>query len=281
MASKSSKTRPKPASQTKDVRARRSNKAAPSRAVATAVDDVLFGRVAEILEQARSQVARTVNTAMVAAYWLVGREIVEVEQSGKHRADYGESLIVQLSERLRASFGKGFGRQNLRSMRSFYLAFPRGSALPEIRQAAPGELAAKRQALPGQSPAPAFSPAISWTHHLELLKVTNPEAGSFYEIEATRQAWSTRQLERQVAALLYERLANSRTPEKVLALGSDGQEVAKPTDVTKDPFVLEFLDLANIPAYTSAMSSKRSLTVSRRSCSSWARASASSDARFA
>lgn len=102
------------------------------------------------------------------------------------------------------TFGKGFGQQNLRYMRAFYLAFPRGSALPEIRQALPGELDAKRQAPPGGSGAPPFSPALGWTHYLMLTRVTNPGARAFYEIEAARQAWSTRQLERQIAALFYE-----------------------------------------------------------------------------
>lgn len=215
----------------------------PTDARVTGTSDGLFDRVAQILEEARAQVARTVNTAMVAAYWLIGREIVDVEQAGKERADYGEEVIDQLAGRLATSFGKGFGRQNLRYMRAFYLAFPTGSALPEIRQALPGELKRKRQAAPGQSDPPPFSPAISWTHYLALLRVTNPAARAFYEIEAARQAWSTRQLERQIAALLYERLAGNRTPDKVLALARDGQEVAKPSDVIKDPFVLEFLQL--------------------------------------
>jgi predicted nuclease of restriction endonuclease-like (RecB) superfamily len=185
---------------------------------------------------------------MVSAYWLIGREIVEVEQGGKERAGYGEDLITKLAQRLVTAFGKGFARQNIRYMRAFYLAFPNGSALPEIRQALPGELDAKRQALPGESSAPPFSPALGWTHYLLLTRVANPAARTFYEIEAAREAWSTRELERQIAALLYERLANHRTPEKVRALAREGQEVAKPSDVIKDPFVLEFLDLREHPA---------------------------------
>src|SRR4051812_1409559 len=118
--------------------------------------DQLYRRVARILEQARSQVARTVNTAMVHAYWQVGREIVEVEQAGDHRAGYGENLLERLAARLSRTFGKGFSIQNLRSMRQFYLSFPGGSALPEIRQALPGESGVAirseiRQALPGES----------------------------------------------------------------------------------------------------------------------------------
>jgi len=225
----------------KPVRATAGRKNSKLDAPAVDVNDGLYRRVAEILEQARAQVARTVNTAMVTAYWLVGREIVEVEQSGEERANYGEDQVKQLSARLVRSFGKGFGWRNLFSMRAFYLAFPNGSAVPEILQALPAK--SEDAKTPRKSDPPAFSPAISWTHYLVLLRVANPAARAFYEIEATHQAWSTRQLERQIAALLYERLANSRTPDKVLALAREGQEVATPSDVIKDPFVLEFLEL--------------------------------------
>ncbi|HEX4422292.1 MAG TPA: DUF1016 N-terminal domain-containing protein [Kofleriaceae bacterium] len=153
-------------------------------------DEQLYDRVAEILEQARSQVARTVNTAMVQSYWLIGREIVEVEQVGQARAGYGDEIIELLSTRLRTGFGKGFSVANLRKMRQFYLAFPNGSALPEIRstlsselQGPPGlpgrsdgsirstlssELLAGRQAM--------FSVALAWSHYLVLMRVSRPDA---------------------------------------------------------------------------------------------------------
>jgi predicted nuclease of restriction endonuclease-like (RecB) superfamily len=207
----------------------------------------LYTRVAQILEHARAHVARTVNITMVSAYWLIGREIIVVEQGGAERAAYGAALIENLAQRLTATFGKGYGRQNLRYMRSFYLAFPTGSALPEIRQTTSGELAEKRQKPPGESEAPRFSPALSWTHYLILSRVANPTARAFYEIEAARERWVTQALERQIAALLYERLASQRPVEKVRALASEGQQVSKPGDVIKDPFVLEFLDVREHP----------------------------------
>lgn len=233
-------------------------------------DHGLYERVAQILEQARRQVVRTVNAAMVQSYWLIGREIVEVEQAGEQRAGYGEALIARLAARLLKVFGKGFSVQNLRLMRQLYLTFPMGSALPEIRQAAPGESASAlprvpsmvskrgrriRQAAPGESraplvlggAAPAFPPALGWTHYVILMRVPSPAARAFYEIEAAREAWSTRQLERQIGALLFERLARSRDPERVRALARDGHDVAAPADVIKDPFVLEFLDLREHP----------------------------------
>jgi len=237
-------------------------------------DDLLYDRIAQILEQARSQVARTVNTAMVQAYWLIGREIVEVEQDGEQRAGYGEELIQRLSLRLQGVFGKGFSVATLRRIRQFYQAFPLGSALPEIRaallsessgavhqalpvasdergiaQAAPAQSEADiRAALPRELRTSMFPPGLGWTHYLILIKVTRPEARAFYEIEAARECWSTRELERQIGALLFDRLAKNRDPEAVLALARRGQEVAKPADVIKDPFVLEFLDLAEHPA---------------------------------
>ncbi len=242
MASKSNKQKPK---------APRVAKARPAKAkrrvtAANESDDDanLYARVAEILEQAQAQVARTVDVAMVNAYWLIGREIVEVEQAGSTRAAYGEEVLDRLSARLRARFGEGFGVRTLRSIRRFYLVFPEGSAIPEIRKALPAEStrASIRKAVLSEF-TQRFPLSLGWTHYLILMKVANPAARAFYEIEAARQAWSTRQLERQIAALLYERLANHRTPDKVLALARDGQEIAKPSDVIKDPFVLEFLDL--------------------------------------
>jgi predicted nuclease of restriction endonuclease-like (RecB) superfamily len=213
-------------------------------------DDQLYQKVAEILEQARGQVARTVNTAMVQAYWLIGREIVEVEQAGEQRAGYGDELIRRLAARLTSIYGQGFSAPNLRRMRQFYLVFPKGSALPEIRSALPSESGEGeiRSALPSNSAAAVFPPALGWTHYVILMRVTNPAARAFYEIEAAREAWSTRQLERQIGALLFDRLAKHRDPEAVLALAHNGQEVATPADVIKDPFVLEFLDLREHPA---------------------------------
>jgi len=159
-------------------------------------EDQLYGRVAEILEQARGQVARTINTAMVQAYWLIGREIVEVEQAGATRAGYGAELIARLSKRLRARFGEGFGVRTLELVRRFYVAFPNGSAIP--------------QTLSAESELTSFSPALSWSHYVVLSRVTRAHARSFYEIEAARERWSVRQLERQIGALLFDRLANHR-----------------------------------------------------------------------
>jgi len=190
---------------------------------------------------------------MVHAYWLVGREIAEDELGGKDRADYGEQVVKRLAERLRERFGRGFSYPNVKRMRQFYLAFPNGSALPEA--AASGE---KGSAPSSQSEhpekgstalsqfsggRPLFPPVLGWSHYLILLRVEDPTARAFYEIEAAQEGWSTRELERQVGSLLFERLAASKNKDAIAALGKKGQVVATPRDVIKDPMVLEFLGL--------------------------------------
>jgi hypothetical protein len=236
-------------------------------------EERLYERVAAILDDARARVARTVNTAMVHAYFRIGREIVETEQHGKERAGYGEAVIERLAAKLSRRFGKGFSAPNLRNMRQFFLTFPDGSAVPDElggppkRSALPSESGMapgreNRSALPSESVAePMFPPNLGWTHYAILMRVANPAARSFYEIEAVREAWSTRALERQIGALLFERLAASRDQEGVLALARRGQEVAVPADVIKDPFVLEFLDLREP---TAALPRRSSGTRSRR-----------------
>ncbi len=217
----------------------------------------LYERVAAILDEARGRVARTVNTAMVHAYWLIGREIVEVEQKGNERAGYGDQVLKGLEPRLTKRFGKGFNLTSLKRMRQFYRAFPEGSTLPVELGGAQKGAALRHLSKVGDKDAsewhlsaptrPLFPPILSWTHYRLLLAIDKPEARSFYEIEAAREAWSVRELERQIGALLFERLAMNRDPAQILALSRHGQQVIVPGDVIKDPFVLEFLDLRGSP----------------------------------
>jgi predicted nuclease of restriction endonuclease-like (RecB) superfamily len=178
--------------------------------------EATYQKISEVLNQARNAVWRAVNATMVAAYWEIGKIIVEKEQDGKERAKYGERLIKALSAQLSKEFGKGFSVSNLWDMRAFYLAYP-------ILQALPREL--------------------SWTHYRSLLRIEKLEARAFYEKEAVSSRWSTRELERQINSLLYERLALSRDKEEVLALAQKGHEIAHPTDLVKDPYVLEFVGM--------------------------------------
>jgi predicted nuclease of restriction endonuclease-like (RecB) superfamily len=176
----------------------------------------LFMRVSGILTGARGRALQAVNHAMVAAYWEIGRAIVEEEQQGAERAEYGRGLITDLSRRLSRDFGKGFDRSNLMHMRAFYLAFPIVDAV-------------RRQ--------------LTWTHYRLLLRIERPEARAFYEVEAVNAGWSTRELDRQINSLLFERLALSRDKAGVLALATEGHDVQSPADLVKDPYVLEFVGM--------------------------------------
>jgi predicted nuclease of restriction endonuclease-like (RecB) superfamily len=181
-----------------------------------------YERIRSILSEARSRAYRAINTAMVAAYWEIGRAIVEQEQHGQQRAEYGRALLEQLSVRLKSEFGKGFDRSHLAKMRAFFLFYP---ILDAVR------------------------PELSWTHYRLLLRVEKPEARAFYEAETVNAGWSTRELERQIHSLLFERLALSRDREGVLALARKGHEIQQPSDLIKDPYVLEFTGLPQSERY--------------------------------
>lgn len=212
----------------------------------------LYGRIREILESARASVARSVNTTQVVANWLIGREIVEEEQKGKAKAAYGERLLAELSGRLQAEYGNGYSVDNLELFRRFYGEYPTliSDALPRKSPPADSgalafggsEVRAAMKWRPGM-----LHPNLSWTHYRTLLRVDKAEARAFYEIEAIRNNWSARGLERQINSLLYERLALSRDKKGLMRLAVKGQEVQKPADVFKDPVVMEFLGLPESP----------------------------------
>jgi predicted nuclease of restriction endonuclease-like (RecB) superfamily len=228
---------------------------------ASKASPALYGRVREILDAARAGIARTVNTTQVMANWLIGREIVEDEQRGRRRAGYGTALLGELAERLRAEFGRGYGVDNLELFRRFYLDYPELlgvvsaaaelGAISDAPRRKSGVLAAvllnpaavRADAWqPGQ-----LNPNLSWTHYRRLLRVDRADARAFYELEAARNAWSARELERQVASLLFDRLAKSRDKPGLLRLATKGHEVCQPIDALKDPLVLEFLNLPESP----------------------------------
>ena len=177
----------------------------------------IYHRIRQIIEKARSNVARAINTEMVLAYWHVGREIVEEEQRGKSRAGYGQKLLEILSKQLVAKFGKGFDPSNLWNMRKFYQTFP---ILDTVRR------------------------ELSWSHYRILMRVDNPKARSFYEIECVKSNWSARELERQKGSLLFERLALSKDKKGLMNLARKGQELNTYDDMIKDPYVLEFTGLS-------------------------------------
>lgn len=230
----------------------------------------VYDRVRGILESARVNVARSVNSTQVVANWLIGREIVEEEQAGKRRADYGVELLRELAARLKADFGSGYGVDNLELFRRFYLEYPQllpGANSDTVRRKSDRVAGSKVNSdtvrRESASPSPhlltqplaedaswvpgLLNPNLSWTHYRRLLRVGRSDARSFYEIEAIRNAWSARELERQINSLLFDRLAKSRDKKGLMRLALEGQEVARPIDVLKDPVVLEFLDLPESP----------------------------------
>jgi predicted nuclease of restriction endonuclease-like (RecB) superfamily len=193
----------------------------------------------------------------------IGRRIVDQEQKGKGRAAYGEEVIKALAERLSDEFGKGFSERNLAYMRTFHLMYRDRSP---ILQTAPAKLtgAKKSQTLSGPSPdgqtriaqvgsletAPSPPFSLSWSHYVFLLGVKNPDERRFYEIEATSQDWTLRELRRQFDSSLYERLALSRDKNGIRKLAHEGQVVAQPADLLKEPLVLEFLGLEERHRYS-------------------------------
>ena len=206
----------------------------------------VFGDVSKIIDAARESAARSVNAAMTAAYWLIGRRVVEFEQSGEDRAEYGAALVERLAEDLAVRFGRGFSPQNIYNMRLFYLSYQ-----PDrIRQTPSGKsaLLPERQIL--QTPSGIFDDLLTafplpWSAYVRLLSVRDENAREFYEAEALRGGWSVRQLDRQIGSQFYERTALSKNRAAMLTRGQRPrpEDPALPGEQIKDPFVLEFLDL--------------------------------------
>lgn len=213
---------------------------------------LLFDRIRDILESARSNIARTVNTTQVVANWLIGREIVEEEQQGKRRAGYGFKLLSDLSEQLGRDYGRGYSVDNLEAFRQFYLQYPslisetvnRNLVIPTISETVSRKLVetASDSWQPGM-----LNPNLSWSHYRSLLRVDRQTARNFYEVEAVNHGWTVRELSRQISSLLFDRLAKSRDKEGLMRLAVHGHEVTQPIDALKDPVVLEFLDMPELP----------------------------------
>jgi predicted nuclease of restriction endonuclease-like (RecB) superfamily len=176
----------------------------------------LYTEISSIITEARNTVYKTANAEMVKAYWNIRKSIVEEEQNGKDRAEYGKQILKGLSKKLINQFGKGFDPSNLRYIRRFYLVFPNCDAL---------------------------RPELSWTHYRLLLKLEDEQARTFYINEAIECNWSTRTLDRQIGNLYYQRMIMSKDKEVVKQEASEKQVILEPTDIIKDPYVLDFLNL--------------------------------------
>ena len=215
----------------------------------------IFGDVSRIVDAARRSAARSVNAVMTAAYWMIGRRIVEFEQSGEKRAEYGTALLERLAADLTHRFGRGFSRQNIQQMRLFYLSYPSD----QIQQTLSGESdqlsqQAICQTVSGKSDTTSTEVRLGqlletfplpWSAYVRLLSVKNRYAREFYETEALRGGWTVRQLNRQINSQFYERTALSKNKAAMLTRGQKArpEDRVLPEEEIKDPFVLEFLDL--------------------------------------
>lgn len=185
----------------------------------------LYNRISKLLKISREKTIRAINTTMVTTYFEIGRLIVEEEQNGKDRATYGKEILKNLSIKLTKEFGKGFSTTNLEQMRKFYKVYGISQTLSEEFK-------------------------LSWSHYLILMRMENSNARQFYEIEAINNNWSMRELKRQVNSALYERLLLSKDKKKIIELSQKGQIIEKPSDIVKDPYILEFLGLEERPNYS-------------------------------
>lgn len=203
----------------------------------------LYLKISGLLQAARQNVTRSINQTMVYTYFEIGRTIVEDEQQGKERAEYGKQVLKELSAKLTKEFGKGFSVQNLENMRKFYLLY----SLEKHSKPAFGN-SEKSQSLIRISDN--SNTTLSWTHYLVLIRIENKDERNFYGIESLNNNWSVRELKRQFDSALYERLVLSRNKEGVKKLSEKGQIIEKPTDILKDPYILEFLNLPEHHQYS-------------------------------
>jgi hypothetical protein len=174
--------------------------------------------ISKILLEAKQKVYTSINAEMVMAYWRIGKRIIEEEQSGEKRAEYGTFLVKQLSERLTKEFGKGFSVANVWNFRQFYLIFPENEILYAVRR------------------------ELTWTHYRSIMRVDNPDARKYYIEEAANQNWGTRQLDRNISTFYYERLLSSKNKKEMIEKQQNMLK-ASPQDIIKDPYVLEFLSI--------------------------------------
>lgn len=187
--------------------------------------DIFYQKIAKLLTQARNSVVQTINKTMVQTYFEIGRMIVEEEQDGNIRAEYGKQVLIELSKKLTNEFGKGFSRRNLEQMRQFYLVYSKTQTVSAVFK-------------------------LSWSHYLKLMRIDNENERMFYEIEAFENNWSLRELQRQFDSALYERLALSRDKTGIKKLAEKGQIIESPKDSLKDPYILEFIGLPESLKYS-------------------------------
>ncbi|WP_141050322.1 PDDEXK nuclease domain-containing protein [Aliarcobacter cryaerophilus] len=185
----------------------------------------IYQEIKELLYSAKNRVYQTINTTMTQTYFQIGKRIVEEEQGGETRAEYGKSLLKLLSVQLINEFGKGFSVDNLENMRRFYLAFQKSETVSRKFE-------------------------LSWSHYIFLTRIENINERNFYEIESIENSWSLRELKRQFDSGLFERLKLSSDKQKVKELSLNGQVIQTAQDLIKDPYILEFVGLPELSSYS-------------------------------
>ena len=185
----------------------------------------IYQEIKELLYGAKNRVYQTINTTMTQTYFQIGKRIVEEEQGGETRAEYGSALLKNLSSELIKEFGKGYSEQNLKNMRQFYLIYQ------------------KRQTVSSEF-------KLSWSHYIFLTRIENINERNFYEIESIENSWSLRELKRQFDSGLFERLKLSSDKQKVKELSLNGQVIQTAQDLIKDPYILEFVGLPELSSYS-------------------------------
>lgn len=184
--------------------------------------DELLRRVGDVIQKGRNSIAAAVNNAIVQSYWEIGQYIVEYEQKGHAKAEYGSDVLNRLSRDMTDRYGKGFSRSNVFYMRKIY------SVYPQLQQR---------------------SSLLSWSHYIELLKLDDELERSFYEKECESEHWGVRELKRQMKSMLFHRIALSSDKNEVMRLAREGQVIEKPEDILKEPYVFEFTGLPQLPVY--------------------------------
>ncbi|QMU64223.1 MAG: DUF1016 family protein [Flavobacteriaceae bacterium] len=201
-----------------------------------------YSQIVDLLQSARNKVVHTVNQTMVLTYFEIGKMLVEEEQGGKERADYGKQILKELSRVLTKEFGKGFSVDNLENMRRFYVAYGKSETLSRISTKTISETTSR------ELTQDEF--ILSWSHYLKLMRIDDENERKFYEIESFKNNWSVRELQRQYDSALYTRLVLSRDKDKVKELSEKGLILEKPKDAIKDPYILEFIGLPEHSNYS-------------------------------
>ncbi len=203
----------------------------------------LIQNISALLDNARKNVAVVINHTMVLTYYEIGRMIVEDEQNGESRAEYGKAVLKDLSFHLTEKFGKGFSIENLDRMRFFYKTYSERISSTLLTNSQNHQNRSVQQA-------EAVNFNLSWSHYLKLMRIKDEHERKFYEIESFKNNWSLRELQRQYDSALYARLSLSKNKEEILQLSEKGQIIEKPKGLIKDPYILEFLGLPERSNYS-------------------------------